>query len=104
MLLDRKGNFEAAITKYQQYLQEKPKSPDAYAGLTRCYLKKKDVAQAYDVVQKGLQVADGWSVRVALGEVYFRQGKIPDAEKEWVQVINSGHQAARAYMGIARVR
>jgi len=104
MLLERKGDFDAAITKYQQHLQQKPKSPDAYAGLTRCYLKKKDVAEAYNAAQKGLDVADGWPVRVALGEVYFRQGKIPEAETEWTQVINSGHQAARAYMGIARVR
>ena len=102
--LARKGNFDAAIKKYQQLLQERPKSPDAYAGLTHCYLKKKDVTQAYETIANGLQVADSWPVRVALGEVYFRQGQIPKAEKEWVGVINSGHQAARAYLGLARVR
>src|ERR1700682_27143 len=102
--LARKGNFDAAIKKYQQLLQERPKSPDAYAGLTHCYLKKKDVKQAYETVSNGLQVADSWPVRVALGEVYFRQGQIPKAEKEWIDVINSGHQAARAYFGLARVR
>lgn len=102
--LARKGDFDAAIQKYQQFLQEKPKSPDAYAGLTRVYLKKKDVTQAYEVVTKGLQVTDAWPLHVALGEVYFRQGRITDAEKEWVGVINSGHPAARAYLGLARVR
>lgn len=102
--LARKGNFDAAIGKYQQLLQERPKSPDAYAGLTQAYLKKKDVTQAYETVTKGLQVTDSWPVRVALGEVYFRQGKISEAEKEWVGVINSGHPAARAYLGLARVR
>ena len=102
--LARKGNFDAAIKKYQQLLQERPKSPDAYAGLTHCYLKKKDVTQAYETITNGLQIADSWPVRVALGEVYFRQGQIPKAEKEWVGVINSGHQAARAYLGLARVR
>src|ERR1700686_4040726 len=102
--LDRKGNFDAAIKKYQQLLQERPKSPDAYAGLTHCYLKKKDVTQAYETITNGLQIADSWPVRVALGEVYFRQGQIPKAEKERVGVINSGHQAARAYLGLARVR
>jgi len=102
--LARKGEFDAAIQKYQQVLQERPKSADAYAGLTRVYLKKKDVTQAYETISKGLQVTDSWPVRVALGEVYFRQGKINDAEKEWVGVINSGHLAARAYLGLARVR
>jgi tetratricopeptide (TPR) repeat protein len=102
--LIRKGDFDAAIEKYRQLLLERPKSPDAYAGLTRVYLKKKDVAQAYDTVTKGLQLTDSWPVHVALGEVYFRQGKISDAEKEWVDVINSGHQAAQAYLGLAQVR
>jgi len=102
--LARRGDFDGAIEKYQKLLQERPKSPDAYAGLTRVYLKKKDVAQAYEIVTKGLEVTDSWPVRVALGEVYFRQGNISEAEKEWVGVINSGHQAARAYLGLARVR
>ena len=104
MELARRGDWDAAIKKYQQVIQERPKSPDAYAGIARCYLKKKDVLQAYETVTKGLQVSDAWPVRVALGEVYFRQGKITEAEKEWVGVIKSGHAAARAYFGLARVR
>lgn len=102
--LYRKGNFDAAIQKYQQIIQERPRSPDAYAGLARVHLKKKDVQRAYETVNKGLQGADSAPVHVALGEVYFRQGKIHEAEIEWVNVINSGHQDARAYMGLARVR
>jgi tetratricopeptide (TPR) repeat protein len=102
--LFRKGDFDAAIKKYQEIIAEKPKSPDAYAGLVRCYLKQKDVKQANETVTRALAVSDAWPVRVALGEVYFRQGKIPEAEKEWVAVINAGHQSARAYLGVARVR
>jgi tetratricopeptide (TPR) repeat protein len=104
LALYRKGNFDEAITKYQDILHDKPNSPDAYAGLIRTYLKKKDVQQAADIATQAVQVADATPVRVALGEVYFRQGKIHDAEAEWVKVINSGHQDARAYFGIARVR
>ena len=104
LALFRKGDFEGSIRKYEQIIAEKPKSPDAYAWLTRVYLKKKDVDRAYATVQKALQDADSAPVRVALGEVYFRQGKIPEAEHEWVTVINSGHQNARAYLGLARVR
>ena len=102
--LARKGDFDAAIEKYQQLLKERPNSPDAYAGLTRVYLKKKDVVQAFDTVTKGMQVSDAVPLHVALGEVYFRQGKIPEAEQEWVKAINSGHAPARAYLGMARVR
>ena len=102
--LFRRGDFDGAIQKYQQILQENQKSPDAYAGLTRVYLKKKDVKQAYEIATKGLQAADASVLRVALGEVYFRQGEIHKAESEWVDVINSGHPDARAYFGLARVR
>ena len=104
LALYRKGNFDEAITKYQGVLHDKPNSPDAYAGLIRTYLKKKDVQQAADIANQALQIADATPVRVALGELYFRQGRIHDAEAEWVKVINSGHQDARAYLGLARVR
>jgi tetratricopeptide (TPR) repeat protein len=103
-ILARKGDFDAAIQKYQQLLLEKPTSPDAYAGLTLTYLKKKDVPQAFETVTRGLKASDSWPIHVALGEVYFRQGKIAEAEKEFVGVINGGHQTARAYLGLARVR
>jgi tetratricopeptide (TPR) repeat protein len=104
LILFRKGDVDGAIQKYQLLIAAKPKSPDAYAGLVRAYLKKKDVTQAYATAQRALQDADSAPVRVALGEVYFRQGKIDGAEAEWAAVINSGHQNARAYLGLARVR
>jgi tetratricopeptide (TPR) repeat protein len=104
LALYRKGSFDEAIVKYQGVLHDKPNSPDAYAGLIRTYLKKKDVQQAADIAPEAIKVADASPVRVALGELYFRQGKIHDAEAEWVKVVNSGHQDARAYFGIARVR
>ena len=104
LALYRKGSFDEAITKYQGVLHDKPNSPDAYAGLIRTYLKKKDVQQAADIANQAIQVADATPVHVALGELYFRQGKIHDAEAEWVKVINSGRQDARAYLGLARVR
>jgi tetratricopeptide (TPR) repeat protein len=102
--LYRKGDFDGAVRDYQQVLQENPASAEAYAGLSRVYLKKKDVQQATDTIHEALQTADGPATHVALGEVYFRQGKISDAETEWVKVINSGHPEARAYLGLARVR
>ena len=102
-LLYRQGQFDAAIQKYQQFLTEKPSSAEAYAGLTRVYLKQKNVQLANETISKGVQVADGPAVRVALGEVYFRQGKISEAEREWVNAINSGHLAPRAYLGLVRV-
>jgi tetratricopeptide (TPR) repeat protein len=102
--LYRKGEFEGAIHQYQQLLQEKPKSPDAYAGLARVYLKRKDIQQAHETISKGMDTVDSPTVKVALGEVLFREGKIPEAEEQWVKVVNSGYPMARAYLGLARVR
>jgi len=102
--LYRKRDFAHAIQEYQQILKEQPNSGDAYAGLIRSYLKQKDVKQASDTAAKALQTADSPPVRVALGEVYFRQGKFQEAQHEWVTVINSGHEDARAYLGLARLR
>src|SRR5215468_6803915 len=104
LMLYLKGYFDGAIGKYRELVDLKQDLPDAYAGLIRTYLRRKDVDQAANTATVALQAADSSVVRVALGELYFRQGKIHDAEAEWVKVINSGHQDARAYFGIARVR
>lgn len=101
--LYREGHFEEATQKYLQLLQAQPQSPEAYAGLARVYLKQKRVQQAHEIISKGLALADSPTIRVAEGEVLFREGKLPEAESEWLAVINSGHEYARAHLGLARV-
>jgi len=49
-------------------------------------------------------LADAWPLHTVLGEIYFRQGRISDAEREWVEVLNAGHRNSRVYLGLARVR
>jgi tetratricopeptide (TPR) repeat protein len=102
--LYRKGDFSGAIAKYQEILKEQPKSPDAYAGLVRVYLKQKNVEQAAETAELGLSHSDSPRIHVARAEVWFRQGRITDAEKEWVEVLKGGHPEARAYLGLSRVR
>jgi tetratricopeptide (TPR) repeat protein len=102
--LYRRGSFDAAIAQYQEFLQRFPKSADAYAGLVRIALKQKKVEQAAETIEKGLALNDAPRMHVARGEVWFRQGKISEAENEWTGVINRGFPDARAYLGLARVR
>jgi tetratricopeptide (TPR) repeat protein len=104
MALYRKGDFGGAIAKYQEMLQQNPKSPDAYAGIVHCHLKRNEVDLAAQAAAQGLGVSNAPRIRVARGEVLFRQGKISEAETEWVNVINSGFPEPRAYLGLARVR
>lgn len=100
----RQGNFQGAITSYERYVQQHPLLPDGYAGLVRVYLKQKEVEQAARTAEKGVAQSDSPRMRSARAEVWFRQGRIAEAEKEWVAVVNSGYPEARAYLGLARVR
>ncbi len=102
--LCRKGDFDGAIAKYKELLQERPKSPDAYAGLIRAYLRQKKIIQAAQTADEALALVDSPRVHVARAEVLFRQGKIDQAELEWAKAINAGFPEARAYLGLARVR
>jgi tetratricopeptide (TPR) repeat protein len=101
--LYRQGHFDEAAQKYKQLLQVQPKSAEAYAGLTRVYLKQKKVQLANDTSSLGLRVVDSAPMHVALGEVFFREGKLPEAESEWLNAVNSDHANARAYLGLARL-
>ena len=102
--LFRKGDFSGAITKYEKLLQDKPASPDGWAGLIRSHLKNKDVDLAAKSAEQALAASDHPRIRSARAEVLFRQGEISRAEKEWVDIINSGYPEPRAYLGLARVR
>jgi tetratricopeptide (TPR) repeat protein len=99
-----KGAFDAAIEKYQTFLKERPDSPDAFAGLVRTYLKLHDVDKASGIAEQALAQKDSPRLRVARAEVWFRQGKLAEAEKEFVDIINSGYPDAHAYLGLARER
>ena len=73
----RTGKFDAAVEEYMTVLQQDPKSGEAYAGLTRVYLKQEKVQTAFETASKGVsEVSDSPATHTALGEVYFRQGKI----------------------------
>ena len=100
----RKGQFDNALAKYQAYLTAHPRSPDAYAGLIHVYLKQKRIDEAAQTADLGLTKTDSHRLLVAQAEVWFRQGRITDAETAWVKILNSGYPEARAYLGLARVR
>ena len=100
--LYRTGKFEEAIGAYTKIAPTDPAT--AYAGLTRVYLRQKRTDDAYAAINKAVSLApDAPDVRVALAEVYYRQGKIMDADHELVKVVNSGGRSARAYLDLARV-
>jgi len=100
----RKGSFDQAIAKYNEALKSGTQSPEAYTGIVRCYLRQDKVRDAAETLEKGLHAKPSDpGLKVAQGELLFRQGKIGEAEKTFVQVINAGDAPARAYLGLGRV-
>lgn len=110
--LYRKGSFDQALGKYNDILRADAHSGDAYAGMIRCYLKQDKVHEADDALQKGLQANPASTdLKVAEGELLFRQGEIPEAGRLFDDVIATPPDPvhpntppnARAYLGAARV-
>ncbi len=110
--LHRKGSFDQALAKYNEVLKIDPHSGDAYAGIVRSYLKQDKVREADDALRKGLHADPARpDLKVAEGELLFRQGEIPEAGKLFDEVITAPPSPAqpnvppnaRAYLGAARV-
>jgi tetratricopeptide (TPR) repeat protein len=110
--LYRKGSFDQSVARYNEVLKADPHSGDAYAGLVRCYLKQEKVHDADDAVRKGLLADPAHpDLKVAEGELLFRQGEIPEAGALFNEVITTPPSPAqpnvppnaRAYLGAALV-
>ena len=97
------GKFASAAEKYRLILATEDKNSDAYTGLVEALLKQKDVEQARVIIDKALKNADSPKIRVALGEVEYREGSVNNAEREWLNVVNSNAPQARAYLGLAEL-
>lgn len=110
--LYRKGAFDQSLARYNDVLKADPHSGDAYAGIIRCYLKQDKVHEADDAVRKGLLADPAHpDLKVAEGELLFRQGEIPEAGALFNEVITTPPTPAqpnvppnaRAYLGAALV-
>ena len=100
----RRNNFEEAAETYQAVLKHNPSSAEGRTGLARCYLKLGKIEQAYETAAEGLKAApDSQILHVVRGEICFRQGKMHEAEQEFLGAVNSDSPHARAYLGLARI-
>jgi tetratricopeptide (TPR) repeat protein len=103
--LFRGGKFDEAIAAYNAIV---PAGGDeaaaAYAGLARVYLRQKRVADADAAAQKAVALTpDRAPAIVALGEVYFREGKLSQSEKLFITPLMHCNLDARAYLGLERL-
>jgi tetratricopeptide (TPR) repeat protein len=104
--LYRTGKYEAAIALYNSIIKTNTDAAaaSAYAGLARVYLKQKKPADAYSAAAKAVELAPSLATaHSALGEAYFRQGKIVEAEKEFRIPLLANIQDPRAYLGLNHI-
>ena len=102
--LYREGKFAAAAEAFKAITNSDDPSALAYVGLVRAYLALKNPDEAAAAALKASKLAPTLdAVHVALGEVYFRQGKLTEAENEFTSLVTAKSKEARAYLGLSRV-
>jgi tetratricopeptide (TPR) repeat protein len=103
--LARSGKYDEAIAAYSKIAESGGTSGAmAYSGISRIYLKEKKPAAALEAAQKAVALTPGKPPAiVALGEVYFRLGRMPEAEELFLSSIRQCAPDARAFLGMAHL-
>jgi Flp pilus assembly protein TadD/predicted aspartyl protease len=103
--LYRTGKFDDAATAYNAIIATG--GPDvvlAYTGLARVYLRQNKVNDAFDAASKAVALTPGKTPAItAMGEVYFRQGKMVQAEQSFLNPLQACDVDPRSYLGLARI-
>ena len=103
--LYRTGKFEAAVAAYKAIISSGGADVVlAYTGLARAYLKQNKVNDAFDAASKAVALTPGKTPAItAMGEVYFRQGKMVLAEHAFLDPLQACDVDPRSYLGLARI-
>ena len=100
--LCRMGKYNEAIGQYNAVIRSGSDTAAAYAGLARVYLKLKRPNDAHLAAQRAVELnASLGTAHSALGEVYFRQGKLPEAQTELLTALKLGQVDAQTYLALA---
>src|ERR1700723_1970428 len=103
--LYRTGKFDEAIAAYNAIIPAGgSEAAAAYPGLARAYLQRKDPTDAYAAAVRAVELTPGRAPAVvAMGEVHYRQGKIIEAEAEFLKPLQACNLDARAHLGLNRI-
>jgi tetratricopeptide (TPR) repeat protein len=98
------GKIQEAIVRYQAVANANPGAVQAQVGLIRCYLMLQKLDDAQRAATTALAVKpDSPLLLTTVGDLQFRQGKIPEAEKSYVKAENLKPDEAAPHLGLARV-
>jgi predicted aspartyl protease len=103
--LYRDRKFEDASAAFEKLAQTGGEdAPRAYAWLARTQLQLGNVTDAEAAARKSLSLSENLPTgHSALGEVYFREGRFPEAEQQFLMPLKAGIADPRAYYGEARL-
>lgn len=100
----RIGKYDEALAQFNAALKAEPETAAAWVGITRVYLSQKKVDAAESAAKKALEVSPEFGPsHVAMGEVYFRQGMLAEAERQFQIPLHTMDPDPRAYYGLSRV-
>jgi Flp pilus assembly protein TadD len=103
--LYRTGKFDGSAAAYSAIVASGgPDAVLAYTGLTRVYLKQNKVNDAFDAASMAVALTPGKTPAItAMGEVYFRLGKMSQAELSFLNPLQACDVDPRSYLGLAKI-
>jgi len=103
--LYRTGKFDDAAAAYNAIISAGGSDLVlAYTGLARVYLRREKVSEAFAAANRAVALTPGKTPAItALGEVYFRQGKLKQAEEAFLNPLGVCDVDARSYLGMAKM-
>ncbi|NDQ56505.1 MAG: tetratricopeptide repeat protein [Acidipila sp.] len=102
--LYQSGKYGEAIDICRSVLTQSPASMPAYSCLVTSLLRRDDVTEAAQAARRALELAPQSPVpHDLLGEVYYRQGKLTEAQAEYKNALALGGALARAWWGLGRI-
>jgi tetratricopeptide (TPR) repeat protein len=82
------GDYDRALTAFQQALQRRPNWALALNGIGRCYVRKKDWSQAERYYRQAAAADPAWVYPVAnLAGVYWQTKRYAEAEQTYRQAL-----------------
>jgi|HubBroStandDraft_6_1064221.scaffolds.fasta_scaffold175569_1 tetratricopeptide (TPR) repeat protein len=98
------GNLAEAAAKYQAIVNTNPSSVAAQVGLIRAYLIQQKLNEAQSAANAALAVLPNAPLVLAtVGDLQFRLGKIPDAERSYLKARTLDPKDPAPYLGLSRV-
>jgi tetratricopeptide (TPR) repeat protein len=98
------GDYKRAAARYTEIIASGKEVAAAYAGLARAELKMRKVNDAYKAASKALELEPALAAgHAALGDVYFRQARLKEAEQEFLTALRAKKEEARAYFGLSHI-